>query len=123
MVNSYSQMTPLQILLASKSYYTSNHPHEQQKIRNTLRNTLLTAAQSDYIIIDNMLRNMLCYLYAEVLLMMLTSRYFKPKCLEAPITGASKLFVHTSSDTELMKSMMSSYDRLLLVKALMSSSV
>lgn len=54
---------------------------------------------------------------------MLTSRYFKPKCLEAPITGASKLFVHTSSDTELMKSMMSSYDRLLLVKALMSSSV
>ena len=53
----------------------------------------------------------------------LTSRYFKPKCLEAPITGASKLFVHTSSDTELMKSMMSSYDRLLLVKALMSSSV
>lgn len=50
-------------------------------------------------------------------------KHFKPKCLEAPITGASKLFVHTSSDTELMKSMMSSYDRLLLVKALMSSSV
>lgn len=34
-----------------------------------LRNTLLTAAQSDYIIFDNMLRNMLYYLYAEVLLM------------------------------------------------------
>lgn len=60
---------------------------------------------------------------AVFMLIFLTSRNFKPKVFEASITGASKLFVHTSSDTELMKSMMSSYDRLLLVKALMSSSV